>query len=85
MACNDFHRLPPEIRDQVFRPFCSKWNGRIPNLIKALRPDEKLYHEILDIFYKNNIFVLHRGNGWTFGDMMKKAVLTFTNMKIIVE
>jgi len=80
-----FYRLPPEVRGQIFRPLCIDWNGEIPNLIKALRPDGKLYHEALEIFVKNNVYVLHYGNRWTFGDMTKSAVLRLIKIKIDVE
>lgn len=85
MARNYFRRFPPEIREQIFRPLCVQWNGRTPHLIKALRPDRELYQEALYIFYRNNRFRLHKWNGWTFGDMTKKAVLTFTKITIVVE
>jgi hypothetical protein len=80
-----FYRVPPEVRDQIFRPICIEWAGKMPNLIKALRPDKKLYHEALDIFLKNNTYILHYGNRWTFGDMTKSAVQRFTKIKIVVE
>lgn len=83
MACA-FDRLPPELRDQIFRPLCVGWDGKVPNLIKALRPNTKLYYEALDIFYRSNTFTLHRENDWSFGDMSKKAVLTFTKITVKV-
>ncbi|TVY89155.1 hypothetical protein LAWI1_G005798 [Lachnellula willkommii] len=85
MACNNFVDFLKSEIDQIFRPLCIEWNGKTPDLIKALRPDKKLYQEALYIFYRNNRFVLHKGNGWTFGDMTKKAVLTFTKITIVVE
>jgi hypothetical protein len=78
------HNLPPEVRELIFRPLCVCWNGKIPPLIKALRSDKRLYGEALDIFFKNNTFVFHAGNGWSFGDMTSEAVLSIQKVKIIV-
>ena len=64
---------------------CMGWNGKTPNLIKALRPDRKLYTEALRVFYNHNVFIFHRRNGWSFSDMTKEAVLSFEKVKIVVE
>jgi hypothetical protein len=67
------------------RAFVRWLDRKTPNLIKALRPDKRLYNETLGIFYKNNIFTFHRGNGWSWGDMTKQAVLRFEKVKIFIE
>ncbi|KAE9381214.1 hypothetical protein N431DRAFT_551368 [Stipitochalara longipes BDJ] len=82
---NPLYKLPPELRQEIFRPMLIPWNGKTPNLIKALRADQKLYHEALEVFYKQNLFKLHRANGWSFGDMTKEAVLSIEKIKIYVE
>jgi len=82
---NPLYKLPPELRYQIFKPLLIHWNGNMSNLIEALRPEEKLYHEALEIFYKENIFVFHRENGWSFRDMTKRAVLTIEKARIEIE
>lgn len=77
--------LPTEVRLIIFHELCTNWNGRVPNIIKALRPDSELYHEALEELYCHNVFVAHKGNGWSFGDMTKNAVLSIRKAKILVE
>src|SRR6266536_2785833 len=79
-----FYNVPAEIRELIFRPLCSDWNGQTPNIIKALRQDSTLYNEALHVFFKENAFVFHRGNGWSVGDMMPNGVLSIERIKIIV-
>ena len=79
------YKLPPELWGGIFTPLYLDWNGKTPNLIKALRPEKKIYVEALEIFYKHNVFKLHSGNGWSFGDMTKGAVLSVARVRICVE
>jgi hypothetical protein len=79
---NFLHILPPELREAIFKPLLVDRNGKTPNLIKALRPDRKLYKEALGVFYRHNIFTFHEGNGWSFGDMAKEAVLSLDRVRI---
>jgi hypothetical protein len=79
------HTLPPELREAIFKPLLVDWDGKTPNLVKALRPDKQLYNEALAIFYKFNVFIFHKGNGWSFGDMTKEAVLSLGRVRICVE
>jgi hypothetical protein len=44
----------------------------------------RLYNEALHIFFKENTFVFHRGNGWSFRDTTPKAVLDIERIKVIV-
>lgn len=81
---NFLHILPPELREAIFEPLLVDWNGKTPNLIKALRLDRKLYTEALGLFYKHNIFTFHEGNGWSFGDMAKEAVLSLDRVRICI-
>jgi len=84
MAC-PLHKLPPELRAEIFKPMLINWNGKTPALIKALRFDKKLYNEALDIVYKQNTFTFHRKNDWSFGDMTKEAVLSIERVKVVIE
>ncbi|KAE8448354.1 hypothetical protein EG329_009598 [Mollisiaceae sp. DMI_Dod_QoI] len=77
--------LPPEIRLQVWEYLCLDWNGKIPNVIKALRPDETLYKEALALFYRKNIYTFHSKNNWSFGDMTPGAVKTITKAVIHIQ
>jgi hypothetical protein len=83
-AC-PLHKLPPELREEIFKPLLVNWNGKTPSLIKALRPDKTLYSEALEIFYKHSRFIFHRENDWSFGDMTKEAVPSIGRVKIVVE
>jgi hypothetical protein len=40
-----FVDLPLELYEAIFTPLCVDWKGKTPNIIKALRPNKKLYHE----------------------------------------
>ena len=82
---NLLHRLPPDLRLVIFQQVCAGWVGKVPNIIKAFRNDWTLYHEALEEFYKNNTFVFHRGNEWSFGDMKSRAVESIRRVRIIVE
>jgi hypothetical protein len=50
---------------------CVDWEGHTPNIIKALRPEKRLYREALKIFYRLNPYVFGKENDWGFGDMKK--------------
>jgi len=58
------------------------WEGKIPNIIKALRPERKLYGEALFYFTKRQTFRVHKGNLWSFLDMEKSAITTIIKLKI---
>lgn len=57
----------------------------MPNVIKALRPDETLYHEALSVFYRENTYTFHSLNNWSFGDMAPRAVHTITRAEIHIK
>ena len=53
-------KLPPEIREMIFR-YCVDFTDRkTPPLIVALRGDQELYHEAMKLFYKLNYFTLDK-------------------------
>jgi hypothetical protein len=63
-------KLPVELRLMIFEPVCI-FDGKMPALIIVLRPLEALYHEALQLFYKNSNFVLQETNNFSlrgFGD-----------------
>ncbi|KAG4435980.1 hypothetical protein IFR05_008522 [Cadophora sp. M221] len=82
---NPLHSIPPELRLMILKPLCTTWDGQAPNVIKALRNDWILYHEALEEFYRSNVYVFHKGNGWSFGDMTKEAVKSIRRARIVVE
>lgn len=64
-------KLPVELRIMIWKPLLTDaFTGQMPNIIKALRPDEEIYHEVIAIFCKSNSYVLHAENDWGFADMM---------------
>ncbi|KAH9215426.1 hypothetical protein DL95DRAFT_138312 [Leptodontidium sp. 2 PMI_412] len=82
---NPLHSIPPELRLIILKPLCTTWDGQVPNVIKALRGDWRLYHEALEEFYRSSVYVFHKGNGWSFGDMTKDAVKSVRRARIVVE
>jgi hypothetical protein len=79
-----FSELPIELYEGIFTPLCVDWEGKTPNIIKALRPEKRLYNEALKIFFRHNTYVFHRENNWSFGDMTKDAVATIERVRIYV-
>jgi hypothetical protein len=77
-------RFPVELRLKIFEPLCI-FDGKMPALIIALRPLKKLYHEALQLFYKNSNFILHERNKFClkdFGDR-KEAALTIQKLTFL--
>jgi uncharacterized protein YjbI with pentapeptide repeats len=69
-------RFAPEIRAIILQ-YCTPWNvwkPKIPEILVALRGDEKLYHEALRAFYKQNWFRLEFSNFSRTELMSKKAI-----------
>jgi len=52
-------KLPPEVREMIFRHCVDFTEGKTPPLIVALRGDKKLYREAMRLFYKLNYFTLN--------------------------
>ena len=69
------HRLPTEIRHDIFR-FCLQNSSRAstPPLIAALRPETLLYHEALDVFYGTNRLEIRADNLIDFARLSKRAL-----------
>lgn len=63
--------------------FAEEWNGRIPSIIKALRPDDELYREALYLFTALQKYVLNKSNSWGYGDLNNDAILNIWKMKIV--
>ena len=77
------HKLAPELREKVFALLLEEdWEGKIPNIITALRPERKLYGEALFYFTKRQTFRVHKGNLWGLLDMEKSAITTIIKLKI---
>jgi hypothetical protein len=55
---------------------------QVPDLIKALRLDARLYQEALALFRKFNTFILSERNDLTLGEMSKEAILPIEKVKI---
>jgi hypothetical protein len=75
--------FPPEIRDMIY-DFSNvlSWDGKTPALIVALRGDQGLYREVLELFYRSNTFTLHRANEWKTGDMSIAALKTIRALRV---
>jgi hypothetical protein len=63
-----------------------EWNGKTPEIIKALSVHRKLHAEVMQAFSKMGYaYVLHRENNWGFGDMKKSAISTIKKVGIIIK
>jgi hypothetical protein len=56
-----FHRIPPEVRITILSK-AIKWDGKIPNVIAALRGDRVLYREAIGVLWETCTFTLHQAN-----------------------
>jgi hypothetical protein len=75
--------FPPEIREMIFHlSNVLSWSGKTPALLVALRGDQELYHEVLELFYRSNTFTLHRANEWKTGDMSASALQSIRALKV---
>src|SRR5579862_8779822 len=78
-----FRAFPPEIRNMIFElSNVLSWSGKTPALLVALRGDQELYHEVLELFYKSNTFTLHRANNWKTEDMSIAALQSIRALKV---
>ncbi|KAE8448356.1 hypothetical protein EG329_009600 [Mollisiaceae sp. DMI_Dod_QoI] len=79
-------KLPVEIRDMIFKlSLPTEWNGKTPEVIKALRQFVLLYEEVMKIFYKRQyVYVLHQKNNWSFSGMEPKVIATIKAVKLMV-
>ncbi|CZR51033.1 uncharacterized protein PAC_00908 [Phialocephala subalpina] len=79
-------KLPLELRNMVYNlALPEEWDGKSPELIKALRQFRMLYDEALLVFHKKEyIFVLGKGNNWSFEGMSTRTIATIKAVKIMV-
>jgi hypothetical protein len=70
-------KFPVELRLEMLETLCI-FDQNMPALIITPQPLRTLYHEALQLFYKNSSFVLQQGNNFCLGDFgdRKGAVLT---------
>jgi hypothetical protein len=76
--------FPAEIREMVYGLACV-FDGKMPSLIKALRPDKVLYQEAIYWFYKNSTYKLGCASGWGFADMSGEMIGTIQKLQINLE
>jgi hypothetical protein len=69
----------------IFLPNLVEWNGKSCAFIVALRGDKDLYNQVLELFYKNNTYVLHAPNEWSFANRENEAIETVRKLKIKVK
>jgi uncharacterized protein YjbI with pentapeptide repeats len=75
-------KLPPEVREMIFRHCVDFTGGKIPPLIIALRGDQKLYHEALKVFSKLNFFTLNKRTAKLCGGMGENALRNICQLKM---
>lgn len=80
------NKLPVELRDGIFPPFPGEeWKGKIPNLIKALRPEKALYRDALAQFARLQTYNIHRSNNRSFDDMKESAILSIRTIRVQID
>jgi hypothetical protein len=86
MSCT-LYKVPSEMREAIILlALPDEWNGKTPEIIKALRIDRKLHAEAMQAFNKMGYaYVLRRENDWGFGDMKESAISMIRKVKIIIE
>jgi hypothetical protein len=81
-------KLAPEIRNMIFELKVS-WNGKTPEIIKALRPAPILYHEALDMLCRNFTFRLSYDNNWMVEKwspyMSINAIRSIRNLQVEID
>jgi hypothetical protein len=75
-------KLPPEVREMIFRYCVGFTDGKTPPLIVALRGDKKLYREAMRLFYKLNFFTLNKRTAALCWDMGATAGQNIQQLKI---
>lgn len=82
-----FLNFPTVLFDIIVRlTYPEKWAGKMPAIIKALRPLPGLYQRALALFDKEHYaFVLHQGNQFGAGDMSAKAISYITKVVVAVK
>lgn len=60
------------------------WNGKMPDIIRALRQDGELYYQAIGVFSCNVEFVLDEDNDWSFGNMGEGAILSIRKLKVVI-
>ncbi|KAF8854127.1 hypothetical protein BDZ45DRAFT_693731 [Acephala macrosclerotiorum] len=79
-------KLPHELRNMVYNlALPDEWDGKSPELIKGLRSFRVLYDEAMLAFHKKGyVFILGKGNNWSFEGMSTKTIATIKAVKIMV-
>lgn len=75
--------FPTDISSQIIKLcLAGSWNGKIPNLIIALRRTQ-LYEEACKVMVMSNVFVLSSRNSFSVGDLKPEMLKLIT--KVVVE
>ncbi|KAH7418574.1 hypothetical protein BKA64DRAFT_203685 [Cadophora sp. MPI-SDFR-AT-0126] len=74
-------RFPPELRSLIFENII-EWTGKTPDLIKALRGDEELYCESLDVLCKVSTFGISCRNIQNVASMPAHAMENVRRLEI---
>lgn len=77
-----FAKLPLELRIQCFSPLL-EWTGVMPPIILAMRGYKQEHDELVEIFHRDNVFVLKKENDWRVLPVASERFVQ--RIKIIVE
>ncbi|KAL3427382.1 hypothetical protein PVAG01_00891 [Phlyctema vagabunda] len=73
--------LPAEVRFHIFE-YCLPWNGKSPNLLKALRSDPELHAEAMKFMELRRAFILRKENDWSLQSMPRKLTLNILKLEV---
>ena len=76
-----FHRIPPEVRLMILSK-AIKWDGKIPNVVAALRGDRVLYREAIGVLRESCTFTLHHANHLSRRAMSPAAFRSIRKLEI---
>jgi len=77
-----FRAFPSEVRILIFKNAPLNWVRGSPALLVALRGDNELYHEALEIYYKTSTFILSSRNIWAFKAMPLHIIKATKNLGV---
>jgi hypothetical protein len=74
--------LPPGF-EKIYESACV-FGGKMPNLIRALRPDRELYEEAMHVSVQSDIFHLRKEKRWSIGRMTEGALARIQRLDISI-
>jgi hypothetical protein len=82
--------LPSELCEQIFMKLLEfhGWEDKMPNLIicfRRCRSEKALYHELLELFYREITFRLHTLNNWKLNGITKQGIQNVRKLEVCLK